>query len=309
VLDNMTAYNNRVSNAYRGVFVYSYGANADIDNLDITDNVLDGNFHGVQISDGGGGSHGSIDVLCNDIKNSTGTSSGVRLTSGTSATGIAVNRNNITGNALLGVNNGGIGTLDAENNWWGDDSGPSGAGPGSGDAISSNVDYDPWVDNSVTTATATGTASFATSDGNVLGLTAVDPPVAPPVELPHGMFEFTICCLTGSTATLGITFPDPIPQGYKWWKYVGGSWYSLPIGSDDGDNYITVTLRDDVLPDDEDTIPGQITDQGGPGEPGAVGWEPYPVTKGRVLLPWIALLAVIVLASSLLVVRRRRTTT
>ena len=35
--------------------------------------------------------------------------------------------------------------VDAENNWWGDASGPSGVGPGTGDAVSANVDYDPWL--------------------------------------------------------------------------------------------------------------------------------------------------------------------
>ncbi len=35
--------------------------------------------------------------------------------------------------------------FDAEKNWWGDCSGPSGVGPGSGDSVSANVDYDPWL--------------------------------------------------------------------------------------------------------------------------------------------------------------------
>ena len=34
--------------------------------------------------------------------------------------------------------------VDATENWWGDDSGPGGEGPGSGDAVSSDVDYRPW---------------------------------------------------------------------------------------------------------------------------------------------------------------------
>ena len=40
----------------------------------------------------------------------------------------------------------------------------------------------------------------------------------------------------------------------------------------------------------------------------AVGWETYPVSKVRVLLPWIALFAVIVAGASLLVLRHRRMT-
>jgi parallel beta-helix repeat protein len=35
--------------------------------------------------------------------------------------------------------------FEATCNWWGDCSGPPGEGPGSGDAVSTNVDFDPWV--------------------------------------------------------------------------------------------------------------------------------------------------------------------
>ena len=154
-----------------------------------------------------------------------------------------------------------------------------------------------------------GTAYFSPDDGSVVGLTAVPPPATPPVTLPYGMFNFTICCMSGATVTLNVTLPGPVPVGTKWYKYNGGSWDPLPIGDDDGDNFITVTLTDDTLPYDEDIIPGQITDQGGPGFPGAVGWETYPVSKVRVLLPWIALLAAFILAASLLMLRHRQTTT
>jgi len=102
--------------------------------------------------------------------------------------------------------------------------------------------------------------------------------------------------------------PGPMPVGTKWYKYNGGAWDPLPIGDDDGDNVITVTLRDNISPDDEDHTSGQITDQGGPA-PGPVGWETYPVSKVRVLLPWIALLAAIAAGGSLLVMRRRRAQT
>lgn len=37
------------------------------------------------------------------------------------------------------------GTVDAKENWWGAADGPSGEGPGSGDAVSTNVDYFPWL--------------------------------------------------------------------------------------------------------------------------------------------------------------------
>jgi hypothetical protein len=71
-------------------------------------------------------------------------------------------------------------------------------------------------------------------------------------------------------------------------------------------NVITITLIDGGLGDDDGVANGTIDDQGGGGNPGAVGWETYPVSKARVLLPWIALLAAIAAGVSLLVLRRRR---
>lgn len=53
--------------------------------------------------------------------------------------------NNIENNNNYGVFNSVAATIDAENNWWDDVSGPSGQGSGIGDAVSTNVDYDPWL--------------------------------------------------------------------------------------------------------------------------------------------------------------------
>ncbi len=52
----------------------------------------------------------------------------------------------IAGNKSSGVTNTtSATTIDAKNNWWGNSSGPSGAGPGTGDAVSSYVSYSPWL--------------------------------------------------------------------------------------------------------------------------------------------------------------------
>ena len=59
--------------------------------------------------------------------------------------GITVNFNNIADNSWRGVRNDGGKTLDAAYNWWGDASGPSGVGPGDGDAVSTRVLYSPWL--------------------------------------------------------------------------------------------------------------------------------------------------------------------
>lgn len=61
-------------------------------------------------------------------------------------TGVTAHTNCIEGNTMAGLEagtGGHSGTLNAENNWWGAASGPSGVGPGTGDAI---VDPDGVVD-------------------------------------------------------------------------------------------------------------------------------------------------------------------
>jgi hypothetical protein len=58
----------------------------------------------------------------------------------------------LTGNGR-GVNNQGSTAVDARQNWWGDTSGPSGTGSGSGDAVWGNVMYDPWLTEPTCTLT------------------------------------------------------------------------------------------------------------------------------------------------------------
>ncbi|MBA7716521.1 hypothetical protein ES703_125594 [subsurface metagenome] len=75
-----------------------------------------------------------------------------------------INYNDIYGNTNYGLNNSDGAayerTVDATNNWWGHASGPSGedgrvnkAGEvvGKGDAVSDNVEWDPWLRRSVWT--------------------------------------------------------------------------------------------------------------------------------------------------------------
>ncbi|MBP6786061.1 MAG: right-handed parallel beta-helix repeat-containing protein [Candidatus Promineofilum sp.] len=57
---------------------------------------------------------------------------------------LLVNNNSIVGNNH-GVDNVMGVTINAENNWWGNANGPSGSGPGSGDSVSVNVDFTPFL--------------------------------------------------------------------------------------------------------------------------------------------------------------------
>ena len=55
-----------------------------------------------------------------------------------------VNGNSLHDNTSYGYFTNAAATQDAEANWWGDASGPSGEGPGAGDGVSASADYSPW---------------------------------------------------------------------------------------------------------------------------------------------------------------------
>jgi len=58
--------------------------------------------------------------------------------------------NNLFENTGMGINNvDGTATVDGSGNWWGDPSGPGGSGPGSGEEVSTGVDFDDWLTNPV----------------------------------------------------------------------------------------------------------------------------------------------------------------
>jgi parallel beta-helix repeat protein len=65
------------------------------------------------------------------------------------ASNLVLRHNNIYDNTNFGVNNYNSDTLDAEENWWGDPTGPGGFGPGSGEEVSDYVDFEPWLEDSV----------------------------------------------------------------------------------------------------------------------------------------------------------------
>jgi hypothetical protein len=94
------------------------------------------------------GVEGADGTIVATIANNTisGWQYGIRLDGAlVDAASSSANNNNISGNDVFGVYNGGTGTLNATCNWWGDASGPSGEGPGTGDAVSDNVAFEPWI--------------------------------------------------------------------------------------------------------------------------------------------------------------------
>ena len=79
----------------------------------------------------------------------TGGSTGILVNGGANN---KFNYNKIHNNTTYGINNTGTDTIDAEYNYWGDASGPSGEGYGTGDSLSANIVYSPWyADQAMTT--------------------------------------------------------------------------------------------------------------------------------------------------------------
>jgi hypothetical protein len=74
-----------------------------------------------------------------------GDPAGIMIGTEPDAATITVSGNVLHGNVPNGVTNRAAAPLAATGNWWGDAGGPSGAGPGAGDAVSANVAFDPWL--------------------------------------------------------------------------------------------------------------------------------------------------------------------
>jgi parallel beta-helix repeat protein len=87
------------------------------------------------------GTSSNVSIVDNNIKDNAG--GGIKVMG--TATGWQASDNCIYGNTGYGAENTTGATLDFERNWWGRGDGPSGVGPGSGDAVSADVDFDPWL--------------------------------------------------------------------------------------------------------------------------------------------------------------------
>jgi sugar lactone lactonase YvrE len=124
---------------------------------------------------------------------------------------------------------------------------------------------------------AAQTAGFIPTTGH-----AKSPPNLPVgYSFPHGLLDFTLTGGTpGSSATLVLTFPSPLPPGTVYWKY-GPSpaghdcagvacstphWYRMPPSQAVvSGNTVTLTITDGGVGDDDLTANGSIVDAGGPG--------------------------------------------
>jgi parallel beta-helix repeat protein len=250
----------------------------------ITDNLLLDNGSGIYLYD-----CDAIDIQHNDILYNQiyPTSYGVSF-DGDCGGANTVNYNNIVANAEYGVSNEGVEVVNAEYNWWGNASGPyhPTANPGgSGDPVSDNVYFDPWLGQSyvspyqqVATATGAGNATIQTDGGAIVDFQAVEEESLPEEGKPdlafdYGFFSFKVIGLEpGQGVTVTLTLPGTnVTAGSLYWKHgptLGNSndhWFSLPLGDNDGDEVITIDLTDGEDGDLDVTQNSEILEPGGPG--------------------------------------------
>ncbi|MBI4393608.1 MAG: right-handed parallel beta-helix repeat-containing protein [Euryarchaeota archaeon] len=132
---NIRASRNTISGTTsKGIsFIGSYS------NVTISHNLVTNSTGiGVYVSGGSG-----LNVSDNIVSNNSG--GGIRA--GGTAVTHTYTGNNVAGNSVYGICACTTASLDLRNNWWGDASGPSGIGPGTGDVLTgpSGTLFDPWL--------------------------------------------------------------------------------------------------------------------------------------------------------------------
>ncbi len=140
------------------------------------------------------------------------------------------------------------------------------------------VNFIAGAAQSVSTATGTGKAVFASSIGNISDLSAfterdIDCSGKPKnVSFLHGLFSFSVVDIApGSTVVVNITLPAPTPGGTQFWQCGGKAvWQQLSVGSNDGDNTITINVTDGGMGDSDGAANGVIAVRGGSGVSGHV---------------------------------------
>jgi len=179
---------------------------------------------------------------------------------------IHINDNNLEGNTEFGVLNCELwtgkdktytpasATIDATCNWWGVDNGPGVVGPGGGDKVSLNVDYNPWqtqnsslvytaapqpvtsvfLEATLSDSTPTGIAEakveFFVNDFSVgTAITLSNGVASLPIIPPYGVGIYEVyaeaaCDLTSDTEFLAVYDPS---AGFV----TGGGWIDSPVGA------------------------------------------------------------------------------
>ena len=125
-------------------------------------------------------------------------------------------------------------TLSATLNYWGDSGGPSGVGPGTGDSVSDNVSFDPWLScyqpqtetKIYITPTVVEKYALAGIEGSTF---EVQVKVENIIDL-YG-FEFNVTWNSNLIKLVGVEYTSQLNQIWSQWtapeNKTGASWYQL----------------------------------------------------------------------------------
>ena len=135
-----------------------------------------------------------------------------------------------------------------------------------------------WPDNIITLKTATNRllGLKPNSGSGLVSLYPVDPESdgvsdrdGMPENLIYGLIDFKIKVdIPGSTAGITIFLPEPVPEGYKWYKYSQNQgWidYSANVSINSTRDQVSLTLTDGGTGDDDEEQNGIIKDPSGLG--------------------------------------------
>lgn len=287
-------------------------------NLVIDGNTITGCKNGIrlgQYSPYGAGDMTTVRVTGNKLIDNT---IGLLVNTGANvkASEFVIKFNNISGSTTTGLKNDAAEQVTALNNWWGHDSGPTHAANtgGTGDAVSDNVDYDPWLmaplgtvecetidGNGEMTNTPSGgkVTIVATGSHTVTVATYTSNPGGPTPFASSGNYWDVHLDPTADVTSLKIEFcPVTFPTRIYYWD--GGSW--APCSDQTYfDGCVEVTITNSTHPSLDD-----LSGQGFGDGDAAVGGEVYPVNRLGILAPWLGLAALMAVAMVALVVMKRR---
>ncbi|MEX0826782.1 MAG: calcium-binding protein [Acidimicrobiia bacterium] len=191
--DDVTVVGNTVASTIapqtagtNGIRVNDFVGSRAWSNIVIADNIVAGFENGLRLGPSSTASSGiAVSVTGNTFSDNT---TAIRIRQDIDAT---ANHNSIAGTSLTTgvVVEAGAPSADAECNWWGDATGPSGDGSGSGSTVSPGADFTPWLTTDdlyeLCISETVGTGESLTTDFDADGASS-EVPVEVEVSIPVG---------------------------------------------------------------------------------------------------------------------------